>query len=400
MNWKNVHLVYKKEIQGAIRDRRTLISMIVIPLIFYPLLFLGIGYFTVIGQKSTENLPSQINITGAGNSPQLVEILQKDKNIKIIQSEENPENELLGGKVHLTIHIPEVIETDYSEKDSINSISIIMKYDSTTQRSQLARKRVTVLIDYYRQQIMQARLKQIGFDADFLQPFQEQWLDLAPEERKVGSMLGSILPYIIIILIFIGAMHSAVDITAGEKERGTLATLLVSQISRLEIVLGKYFTVMSISAVSMILGLTGLSIAFLTPAYMLGEVSIIRVPFSFSLFFLFLLILTPLVGLASAILILIGIFARNSREASTYVTPIYMIAIFLGMISLSQGIELAKQLFFIPILNNSFVFKELLMGTVNWTHISATLISNISIALLALAAATNMFHRENVLFRS
>jgi sodium transport system permease protein len=113
-----------------------------------------------------------------------------------------------------------------------------------------------------------------------------------------------------------------------------------------------------------------------------------------------LLILTPLVGLASAILILIGIFARNSREASTYVTPIYMIAIFLGMISLSQGIELAKQLFFIPILNNSFVFKELLMGTVNWTHISATLISNISIALLALAAATNMFHRENVLFRS
>ena len=95
MNWKNVHLVYKKEIQGAIRDRRTLISMIVIPLIFYPLLFLGIGYFTVIGQKSTENLPSQINITGAGNSPQLVEILQKDKNIKIIQSEENPENELL-----------------------------------------------------------------------------------------------------------------------------------------------------------------------------------------------------------------------------------------------------------------------------------------------------------------
>ncbi|HNR66273.1 MAG TPA: ABC transporter permease subunit [Atribacterota bacterium] len=213
-------------------------------------------------------------------------------------------------------------------------------------------------------------------------------------------MLGSILPYLVIILIFVGAMHTAVDITAGEKERGTLATLLVSQLSRLEIVSGKYFSVMVISAISMLLGMVGLSIAFLVPAYLLGEVSIINVHFSFTLFLLFLLILAPLVGFASAILILIGIFARNSREASSYTTPIYMVAIFLGMISLSQGIELAQPLFFIPILNNSFVFKELLMGTIDWNHITATLISNIGIALLALFGTVKLFNRESVIFRS
>ncbi len=400
MNRKNISLVFKKEIQGAIRDRRTLISMIVVPLIFYPLLFLGIGYFSLIGQRSSENIPSLIGITGAENSPELIEILKRDKNITIIHSQGSSDDELIADNIQLTIDIPEPIETDYRENNKIIPLSLNMHYDSTTQNSLVAKKRVGLLIDTFRRKIIEERLNQMGLNNDFLEPFQEQWLDVAPEEKKIGFMLGSILPYLVIILIFVGAMHTAVDITAGEKERGTLATLLVSQLSRPEIVSGKYFSVMVISAISMLLGMVGLSIAFLVPAYLLGEVSIINVHFSFTLFLLFLLILAPLVGFASAILILIGIFARNSREASSYTTPIYMVAIFLGMISLSQGIELTQPLFFIPILNNSFVFKELLMGTIDWNHITATLISNIGIALLALFGTVKLFNRENVIFRS
>lgn len=400
MNRKNIGLVYKKEIQGAIRDRRTLISMVVVPLIFYPLLFLGIGYFSLMGQKNSETIPSTISIIGAKNSPELVEIFEKENNITVIQSENNSNDDLMGENIYLTIDIPEAIEIDYKGNNSVLASPIIMHYDSTAQSSLVAKKRVTALIDTYRRNIIEERLNKIGLNNDFLEPFQEQWMDIAPQEKKIGFMLGSILPYLIIILIFIGAMNSAVDITAGEKERGTLATLLVSQLNRLEIVLGKYFSVMTISAISMFLGLIGLSIAFLVPAFMLGEISIINVHFSFPLFLFFFLILAPLVGFASAILILIGIFARNTKEASTYTTPIYMGAIFLGMLSLSQGIELSRPLFFIPILNNSFVFKELLMGTVNWAHISATLISNIGIALLALFAAAKLFNKENVIFRS
>lgn len=400
MNRKNIGLVYKKEIQGAIRDRRTLISMVVVPLIFYPLLFLGIGYFSLMGHKNSETIPSTISIIGAKNSPELVEIFEKENNITVIQSENNSNDDMMGENIHLTIDIPEAIEIDYRGNNSVLASPIIMHYDSTAQSSLVAKKRVTALIDTYRRNIIEERLNKIGLNNDFLEPFQEQWMDIAPQEKKIGFILGSILPYLIIILIFIGAMNSAVDITAGEKERGTLATLLVSQLNRLEIVLGKYFSVMTISAISMFLGLIGLSIAFLVPAYMLGEISIINVHFSFPLFLFFFLILAPLVGFASAILILIGIFARNTKEASTYTTPIYMGAIFLGMLSLSQGIELSRPLFFIPILNNSFVFKELLMGTVNWAHISATLISNIGIALLALFTAAKLFNKENVIFRS
>ncbi|HPK86625.1 MAG TPA: ABC transporter permease subunit [Atribacterota bacterium] len=402
MNWNNTRLIYLKEIQGAIRDRRTLISMIVIPLIFYPLLFLVIGYFSVLGQKNSEAQPSAINIIGEANATQLVTLLKQDKDIEIIssESEANPEHELMEGSIHLTIQIPDMVEENYAGESKTTPKPIIIEYDSTAQRSQTARKRVLALLEHYREGLIRVRLNKIGLESDFLEPFQEQWLDLAPQEKKVGFLLGSILPHFIIILIFVGAMHSAVDITAGEKERGTMATLLVSQLSRLEIVLGKYFSVMTISAVSMFLGLIGLSIALLVPALLLGETFLAGVHFSTTIFFLFLLTLIPLVGLASSILILIGIFARNNREASTYITPIYMIAIFLAMISLSQGIELAKPLFLIPILNNSFVFKELLIGTIDKTHLFNTVVSNLLLALLALRAATRMFQQENVLFRS
>src|SRR6056297_63816 len=397
MNWNNIRLIYFKEISGAIRDRRTLISMIIIPLIFYPLLFLGIGYFTMMGQEKSESLPSVVTVRGGEHAPELMETLKKNEKIDLVYFEENQDKALEAGEIYLLIEIPEDFNVNTSQESPKN---IVVQYDSTVQYSQVARRRVTNLIEDYRQQIIERRLEQLGLNANYVQPIKTQWSDISSEERKTGSILGMILPYIIVILIFIGAMHSAVDITAGEKERGTLATLLVSQLSRLEIVMGKYFTVMTISATSMILGLIGLSIAFLTPAYVLGELSLIKINFSFSIFFLFFLVLAPLVGLASAILLLIGIFARNNKEASTYDTPIYMGAIFLGMISLSQGIELAEPMFFIPILNNSFTFKELLMGIVNWEHILSTLVSNIAIALVALLVAAYLFTRENVLFRS
>ncbi|MFA6621305.1 MAG: ABC transporter permease [Candidatus Caldatribacteriota bacterium] len=397
MNWNNIRLVYFKEILGAIRDRRTLISMIIIPLVFYPLLFFGIGYFTMTGQQKTESLPSIIAVHGEESAPGLIEILKEEEKIQLTGMPVNNQEGLESGEIYLLIEIPD----DFNINKNLNvNQSIIIQYDSTSQYSQTARRRIINVLEKYRQQIVQMRLEEVDLSIDYILPFNEEWMDVSSAERKTGSVLGMLLPYIIVILIFVGAMHSAVDITAGEKERGTLATLLVSQLSRLEIVLGKYLTVITLSFTSMLLGLIGLSIAFLTPAYAFGELSLIKINLSLYSFFLFFLVLAPLVGLASSILLLVGIFARNNKEASTYVTPIYMGAIFLGMISLSQGTELSEVMFFIPILNNSVAFKELLMGVVDWGHILSTLFSNIVIALISLLFAARLFSRENVLFRS
>ena len=397
MSWRNIKLIFIKELVGTIRDKRTIIAMIIIPLIFYPVLFTGIGYFNKLGSMKSEEAASKIIIRGAEFAPQLVKHLRDSEKVEILITEEDSPNKLQNGDVQAVLVIP----SDFKYKiEQEEPGKLILKYDTTEAKSRVAQKRVNQIIEKYKGEILLQRISRLNLQEEFLTPLILQEENIATAEKITGSFLAVILPYLIIILIFAGAMHTAVDITAGEKERGTIATLLVSQISRLEIVLGKCFAVMLISFTSMVLGLLGLILAFLLGASIAGGIEGVNFGISINTIFLLFLVLFPLVGLASAVLVMVGIFARNIREASSYITPIYMLTVFLGVISVSQGMELTGKMFLVPILNSSFVFKELLMGKIYWNHILITFSANIIIAGLALLGATRLFTKEEVLFRS
>jgi len=397
MSWKNIKLICIKELVGTIRDKRTIIAMIIVPLIFYPLLFAGIGYFNKVGSMKSEEAASKIIIYGAEFAPQLVKHLQDYEKIEILIIEDESPSKLQNGDIQAVLVIP----SDYKEKiEQEEPNKLVLKYDATEAKSRIAQKRVNQIIEEYKSEIILQRLSRLNLQEEFLTPLILQEENIATAEKMTGSFLAVLLPYLIIILIFTGAMHTAVDITAGEKERGTIATLLVSQISRLEIVLGKCFAVILISFTSMVLGLIGLTLAFLSGASIAGGIEGVQFGISINTILLLLLVLFPLVGLASAVLVMVGIFARNIREASSYITPIYMLTIFLGIISISQGMELTGKMFLIPVLNSSFVFKELLMGKIYWNHIITTFSANIIIAGIALFGATRLFNQEEVLFRS
>jgi len=397
MSWKNIKLIFIKELVGTIRDKRTIIAMIIIPLIFYPVLFTGIGYFNKLGSMKSEEATSKIIIRGAEFAPQLVKHLRDSEKVEILITEEDSPNKLQNGDVQAVLVIP----SDFKYKiEQEEPGKLVLKYDTTEAKSRVAQKRVNQIIEKYKGEILLQRISRLNLQEEFLTPLILQEENIATAEKITGSFLAVILPYLIIILIFAGAMHTAVDITAGEKERGTIATLLVSQISRLEIVLGKCFAVMLISFTSMVLGLLGLILAFLLGASIAGGIEGVNFGISINTIFLLFLVLFPLVGLASAVLVMVGIFARNIREASSYITPIYMLTVFLGVISVSQGMELTGKMFLVPILNSSFVFKELLMGKIYWNHILITFSANMVIAGLALLGATRLFTKEEVLFRS
>ncbi|OGD31203.1 hypothetical protein A2V94_02690 [Candidatus Atribacteria bacterium RBG_16_35_8] len=397
MSWKNIKLIFIKELVGTIRDKRTIIAMIIIPLIFYPLLFAGIGYFNKVGSMKSEEAASKIIIYGAEFAPQLVKHLQDYEKIEILVIEDDSPSKLQNGDIQAVLVIP----SDYKEKiEQEEPNKLMLKYDATEAKSRIAKQRIDQVIEKYQGEILLQRLSRLNLKEEFLTPLILQEENIATAEKITGSFLAVLLPYLIIILIFTGAMHTAVDITAGEKERGTIATLLVSQISRLEIVLGKCFAVMLISFTSMVLGLFGLTLAFLSGTSIARGIEGVKFGISVNTIFLLFLVLFPLVGLASAVLVMVGIFARNIREASSYITPIYMLTIFLGIISISQGMELTGKMFLVPVLNSSFVFKELLMGKIYWSHIITTFSANIIIAGIALFGATRLFNQEEVLFRS
>ena len=397
MNWKNIKLIFIKELVGTIRDKRTIIAMIIIPLIFYPLLFTGIGYFNKMGSMKSEETNSKIMIYGMEFAPQLVKYLQDSEKIEILTTEDDSSFKLHNGDIQAVLVIP----SDFNYKtEQEEPGKIILKYDATEAKSRIAQKRVNQIIEKYKGEIILQRLSRLDLKEEFLTPLILQEENIATAEKITGSFLAVLLPYLIIVLIFAGAMHTAVDITAGEKERGTIATLLVSQINRLEIVLGKCFAIMLISFIGMVLGLLGLALAFLLGASVAGGIEGVNFGISIDTIFLLFLVLFPLVGLASAVLVMVGIFARNIREASSYITPIYMLTVFLGVISISQGMELSGKMFLVPVLNSSFVLKELLMGKIYWDHILTTFIANMVIAGLALLGATRLFSKEEVLFRS
>jgi len=397
MNWKNIKLIFIKELVGTIRDKRTIIAMIIIPLIFYPLLFTGVGYFNKMGSMKSEETNSKIMIYGAEFAPQLVKHLQDSEKIEILIMEEDFSNKLQNGDIQAVLAIP----SDFKYKtEQEEPGKIILKYDATEAKSRIAQKRVNQIIEKYKGEIILQRLSRLDLKEEFLTPLILQEENIATAEKTTGSFLAVLLPYLIIVLIFAGAMHTAVDITAGEKERGTIATLLVSQVSRLEIVLGKCFAIMLISFTGMVLGLLGLALAFLLGASVAGGIEGVNFGISINAIFLLFLVLFPLVGLASAVLVMVGIFARNIREASSYITPIYMLTVFLGVISISQGMELSGKMFLVPVLNSSFVFREILMGKIYWDHILTTFSANMLIAGLALLGATRLFSKEEVLFRS
>jgi sodium transport system permease protein len=397
MSWKNIKLIFTKELVGTIRDRRTIIVMILIPLIFYPLLFTGIGYFNWIGSVKSEETSSKIVIDGVEFASQLVKHLQDDEKVEIISIEDDSLLKLQNGNIQAVLVIPPDFKYKI-EQEELNEL--ILKYDATEAKSRIAKQRIGQVIEKYQGEILLQRLSRLDLKEEFLTPLILQEENIATTEKIAGSFLAVLLPYLIIILIFTGAMHTAVDITAGEKERGTIATLLVSQMSRLEIVLGKCFAVMLISFTSMVLGLFGLTLAFLSGTSIAGGIEGVQFRISVNTIFLLFLVLFPLVGLASAVLVMVGIFARNIREASSYITPIYMLTIFLGIISISQGMELTGKMFLVPVLNSSFVFRELLMGKIYWNHIITTFSANIMIAGIALLGATRLFNQEEVLFRS
>jgi sodium transport system permease protein len=397
MNWKNIKLIFIKELVGTVRDKRTIIAMIIIPLIFYPLLFMGIGYFNQMGNEKSEEAISKIIIIGAEFSPPLVKYFQNNPKIEILSIQNNPLLKLEKGGVQLILIIP----SDFKDRiEEGESCPLILRYDATETKSRIAQKRINQAITEYEKEIISQRLSIMHLKKEFIRPLILQTENVASPQKVTGSLLGVLLPYLIVMLIFVGAMHTAVDITAGEKERGTITTLLVSQINRVEIVLGKCFAVMLISFISMILGLIGLTLAFLSGTSIVGGIEGVEFGISFSTIFLLFLVLLPLVGLASAVLIMVGIFARNIKEASSYITPIYMLTVFLGVISISQGIELSGKMFLVPVLNSSFVFKEILMGKIYWSHIITTFSANMVIATLALLSATRLFTKEEVLFRS
>ncbi|HHY99357.1 MAG TPA: ABC transporter permease [Firmicutes bacterium] len=247
------------------------------------------------------------------------------------------------------------------------------------------------------------KLAERGVDPSILMPPQVTSENTAPKEKRGGLILAMILPTIITIWASIGGMYTAIDVAAGEKERGTLEPLIVTPPSRDSLVIGKFLAVLTVSAITVLLVVGGILVAlrFGDLAGAMGDDKaefVLPVARAIGIFLIGFL----LASLTSAIEITLSIFARSFKEAQNYITPLYiavMVPGVLSQISSAGGTSPAPWYFLIPVANAVEIFKELLLGTINWNHIGITAGSSLIYAILALMAAIRIFSREDVLFR-
>ena len=495
MKWKNVKLIFSREVRDQLRDRRTLFMIAILPLLLYPALGIGMFQMILVFREQprsvivlgADELPDQPDLKliegnhfvssyfkipedakklnvytdsqvreGMETTPETERIvpqgdrireliarqqsLGKEKNAwdqeqakAAMKSGETPEpfpdkDELTRVKKELSqlvegtqviLIIPEGFGEHIQatnrrlasrEFETVESLAEdkrpVILQNSANEKSLLAYNRVDEAISSWEQVILQKRLSQAKLPKTLVEPVQAEKLDLA-EDRQISAFVWSkLFPALLVIMAVTGAFYPAVDLAAGEKERGTMETLLICPASRTEIVLGKFFTVMLFSMSTAILnlismGLTGKYASTIMTTGAFEKIGNLQPPPFASLVWIAVLMI-PLAALFSALCLALATFARSTKEGQYYLTPLLMVTMGLTLFCLSPGIEIEAFYSMMPVVGATLLLKEMLANPESqaaFIYGIPVLVTSVGYSLLALWWAIDQFSREDVLFR-
>jgi len=385
---KGAWLLFRKEILQAVRDRRTVFMTVAFPLVFYPILFGLVGSFVEREQARLAALVPRLVVVSEG-ADELVQALAEAPGFSVLSAVDLERGRAAleegAGEVLLSIRrVPARGELGYA---------LTLYYDATDQKAQAGAAKLKAFLSEYFQGLARERLAAMGMDPEELTPpFTLEEVDLGGKEGLARVLLSQLLPYFLVLSILTGAMGLGAEITAGEKERGTLATLLSSRLSREEIVLGKFMAVLAVSLVTAVLSAVGLSLGIQSFGAGLGGVPVASVAWV-------LVLLIPLAMALSAVVIIVGSFARTQKEASAYLLPVTMLVIVLGISTTMGGGELGGAKLAIPIAGPMAAIKRTLVGGLAVQEVAWALLSSLFLAGLLLWLAVRLFRSEKVLFR-
>jgi sodium transport system permease protein len=403
MSLRNVGIVYRKELREALRDRRTVITSVVVPLVLFPLLSVGFGaMISSIVDKTKEQSP-KVMILGGEDSPGVIASLKATPKIEIVPATSNWKNLVIEKEVPAVVEIPAGFDKNVADQ---KELAVNIYNYSGDLKSEIAAGKVDTALKAYRDSVVKNRLEARSMPVAILTPFEVKQQNIAPPEKSGAALFfGGFIAYIVVFLCLNGGMHPAIDLTAGEKERGTMETILSSPISRAHLVFGKFLLVLTTALATAALSVISMAISFAlvnsfhAKTIQTGDEGMnvhIGVGAALSVFIMAI----PLAVLFSSVLLTIASFAKSYKEAQSYIMPLMFIVIIPAIAAMLPGVDLTPKLALVPILNVSLLCKELVIGTYHWNYIAIIFTSTCAYAAVALFLAVKMFQRESVLFRS
>jgi len=399
----NIVTIFKKEMTDTLRDRRTLIFMLLIPIAAIPLLMMGLSSLMISQITKVKEETSEIVIEGESFLPEdLRTMFAEAPGLSIKTEDEFEGKDLMGELKQGNFQVLMVVSEGFgSDLEKENQTEIEIFYDEAELKSEFAEDKVKDILTDYKDRIIQKRIEQRNISTEILTPFAIRSQNVAPLQKMAGKEFGAILPYLIIIMCFMGAMYPAIDLAAGEKERGTLETLLVSPATRGEFVVGKYIVILTTGIVAAFLSLGSLmfSLNYMVEDLLKGMSKMLAIELDVHTIILVFLIILPLAGIFAGVLLSVSIFARSFKEAQSYVTALNMAVILPAFVSLLPGVEMDYSMALIPVVNASLIMKDAISGSIEWNFVFVALLSNSMLAAITLVFCKKWFEKESVLFR-
>ncbi|MDD5342060.1 MAG: ABC transporter permease [Patescibacteria group bacterium] len=408
---KNVFTIWKKELKDNIRDRRTLMSTIILPMVLMPGIIVGMGKFTMAQIKNAQEQAVIIGVVNEAVAQDFVTILRQLPKVEVKALAGDFQAEVKNKKVDAAVVFPDNFQSAIKAEEPV--VAEVYR-NSLNSKSSTALARLTTAVTQYNQLILQGRLGSKNITPEIQNGLSLQAKEVATEQELGGFGLSYLLPLFIIMWAVIGGQNAAVDTSAGEKERKTLEALILTPVSRLQIVFGKFLAVATAALTSEIVALGSMYAVFAfggadfftaaTSSQASGVIQSNTSSINFSLepqaVAIMFGVSILLVMLFSALNLSVAIFAKSYKEAQSYIGPSYLVVILpVVLVNMLPSFQATLGFFAIPIVNTVLLFKEVLIGVYNTSHILLTVGMMIVTALVTMYIASRIYQKEGVLFK-
>lgn len=376
-------VILSKELKRVFGDKKMVFSLFILPIILIAGIY-GVMFFLIGKEKSSinehvsevyvQNMPDNFSELMAGHTD------CKINTIPAGESVESYKDGLLDGTYDLVVVFPENFYENFKNADAGSALPDIKTfYNPSENNSGEARTRFTgTYLEEYKQILLKERFGSLDYAMVFSVDADNPDMIVQDKDKATGKILGSIIPYLITILIFAGAMGLGVDTIAGEKERGTIANLLISPIKRVDIIMGKIVSLAIVSVLSAavyVISFIGSAVVLSGMGGMGEMVNGLSLNFTTVQIIQFVVLLLGLVLLYVGIIGFVSLLAKNVKEAQSFIMPVYIIVMFAGMITMYSG-DVTSGSYMIPVYNTSAAFKGIFERTITMNqYLTSTIIT-------------------------
>lgn len=390
---RDLLIIIKKELTELLRDKKTLINSIILPMLMLPILMFGSIKVMDMIQKSNQEKAIKIGLVNAPEA--FMKLVKSDTLNQVTNYTESIDFKTLidDETIQSAIVFPSGFKTMV---DSVESTAVQIYRNGSKDN---VNGRVSRILDEYSAVLTEKRMAELHISSEQLTPFKESYVEIGEQKELIGKKVGGFIPYLFILTMWGGCMLAGIDLVTGEKERKTIETTLSLPISKFKVLFGKTVVASLLGFIPALLNIVGLIVGLKFIDIPDDFKMVINEMLNFQSITLILLLLIPLSLFLSGIIIMLVSGAATFKEAQSKVSPIIMVLLLPLILAMLPGIEFTWATVFIPVLNIGLGVKEIMAGTIDMVQYSAMLISLIAFAVIAIYFSYKKFSDENAILK-